>query len=391
MLYTKKERSREHAAFLEWLLETIDKNSVDLLIIAGDVFDTASPGSTSQKMYYDFLVKVRNLGCNNVVIIGGNHDSPSFLNAPGGILSAMDVHVIGSACENIEDEVITITGADNQPAAIVCAVPFLRERDISRFTEKESYDDRSKRIKDGIRNHYEAVAAIAEAKRDEAGGNIPVIATGHLSVSGGKRYEDDGVRETYVGSIECIDSDIFPKTFDYVALGHYHVPSVISDRVRYCGSPIPMGFIEAGQKKCVCLVDFEQNIPDIRNLEIPVFQRLESISGDRETIGKRLSELKGSGESVWVEILYDGKDVFPDLTTWANEMTADSNVEILKIQNRMYLNEVLTQNEEIHSLDDLSKFDVFEKLLAKNDIPQEQRTGLLESYKEIIQELEIDK
>ncbi|KAA6334303.1 Nuclease SbcCD subunit D [termite gut metagenome] len=390
MLYSKKERTEEHIAFLGWLLTTIKENSVDTLLIAGDIFDTAAPGSGSQKMYYDFLLNVRNSGCSNVIVVGGNHDSPSFLNAPKEILSAFNVCVIGNASENIEDEVITIKDNERNPVAIVCAVPFLRERDIVRFTEAETYSDRSKRIAQSIKNHYASIAEIAENKRKEIGKSIPVIAMGHLSVAGGKTTTDDGVRETYIGSIECVGSEIFPKTFDYVALGHYHIPSIISGTVRYSGSPIPMGFSEVEQKKTVYLVDFKQNKPEVKTLEIPVFQYLKSIRGDKLFIDKRLTELKNADRSVWVEIIYEGNEVFPDFMTWSNEKTINTKIEILKLQNRQYLNEVLTTEDSAQLLDELDKFEVFDKLLEKNDISNEQKEELKKSYNEIVSELNIE-
>ena len=382
-MLSKNDRQNEHIAFLEWLLQTIKENSIDLLLIAGDIFDNASPSNVSQKMYYDFLLKVRNYGCKNVVVVGGNHDSPSFLNAPKEILATINVAVVGNASENTEDEVITITN-NNEIVAIVCAVPFLRERDISRYTEGETYADRSQRIAESIKNHYAAVAEIAEKKRQNTGKNIPIIATGHLSVAGGKTAENDGVRETYIGNIECVRCDVFPKIFDYIALGHYHIPSQISKNICYCGSPIPMGFGEIEQQKCVYIVDFEENNPKIEVVEIPVFQKLESICGDKEFIENRLSELRKADISVWVEIIYQGNDVFPDLTSWTEEQTADTKIEILKLQNRKKLIDVLTQNETTQSLEELDKFEVFEKLLDKNNISDEQKTMYKELYNEII-------
>ncbi|MGQ1946696.1 exonuclease subunit SbcD [Geofilum sp. OHC36d9] len=389
-LYSKKERQEEHTLFLEWLLNTMKDNSIDLLLIAGDIFDNASPGSTSQKMYYDFLVRVKKTGCKNVIVVGGNHDSPSFLNAPKDILAALNVSVIGNASENIEDEIIVINDSNEKPLAIVCGVPFLRERDISRFAEGENYSDRSKRINENLKKHYEKIAELAENKRHELGKDIPVVATGHLSVAGGKRNEDDGVRETYIGNIEAVGSDIFLDTFDYVALGHYHIPSVIKDHIRYCGSPIPMGFGEAKQKKCVYIIDFD-NGRSIEKVEIPVFQKLESIVGDKHFISKRLADLKKTGLSVWVEVIYNGDELFPDFPLWTNEQIANSKIEILKLQNRQHLNEVLTTNDTTNSLDELNVFDVFDKLLDKASVLDEQKDELKKSYKEIVDDLEIEK
>ncbi len=388
-LYSKKERQNEHSAFLNWLLATIKENAIDVLLIAGDVFDTASPSSSSQKMYYDFLVQVRNSECKNVVVVGGNHDSPSFLNAPRDILAALNVSVIGNATENIEDEIISIEDGDKNPVMIVCAVPFLRERDISRFAEKENYADRSKRINESIKKHYETIAKLAEKRKKDSKKNLPIVAMGHLSVIGGKRNEDDGVRETYIGNVEAISSDIFPETFDYVALGHYHIPSVIKNHIRYCGSPIPMGFGEAGQKKCVYIIDFKDE-KTIETIEIPNFQRLESIVGDKEFIAERLTELRKENISVWVEIIYKGEAIFPDFSAWINEQTANTNIEVLKLQNRQYLNNVLTTDDTINSLEELNVFDVFDTLLAKSTLPEAQKNELKATYKEVVTSLNIE-
>jgi len=386
-LYHKKERYDEHTAFFNWLLETIKENSVELLIVAGDIFDNASPNSTSQKMYYDFLLNVRKSGCQNVVVVGGNHDSPSFLNAPKEVLALLNVFVVGKTSEDIDNEVIVIKDSQKNPIAIVCAVPFLRERDISKFVEGETYKERAKRIADNIKKHYENVAKIADNKRKNINKNIPIIATGHLAVLGGKKTEDDGVKDLYIGNIECSNKDIFPQLFDYVALGHFHIPSVIDKKVCYSGSPIPMGFGEANQTKSVFLVEFEECSPTINKLELPVFQQLFSIQGDKSKIATQVAELKKMNKSVWVEIIYDGNDIFPNFTDWANEITQFSKIEIIKLQNKQYWNELLSKEEYTQSLDQLDKFDVFEKLLEKNRVPDKQKEELNILYREIVNEV----
>ncbi|PKP22061.1 MAG: exonuclease sbcCD subunit D [Bacteroidetes bacterium HGW-Bacteroidetes-19] len=387
-LYSKKERQEEHKAFLDWLLTTIQEEKIDLLLIAGDLFDTAAPSSSSQKIYYDFLIRVRNSGCKHVVIVGGNHDSPSFLNAPKEILSALNVTVIGNVGTQIEDEIVVVRNENGTPLLIVCAVPFLRERDISRFAEGENYADRSKRINKNIKKHYEEIAILAQKKRDELGFKIPIVATGHLSVTGGKRNEDDGVRETYIGNIETISSDIFPETFDYVALGHYHIACKIKENIRYCGSPIPMGFGEAKQKKLVYIVDFTNEM-NIESIEIPIFQKLESIVGDKNYMTSRIAELKKNGSSVWIEMIYEGDNIFPDFTSWAYELTANSSIEILKIQNRLFLTDGLSLEDTSASLNELDVYKVFDTLLEKNSISEASREELKSSYQEIINALHI--
>ena len=95
-LYGRK-RYEEFEAFLTWLAETIQKNEIDALLVAGDVFDTSAPSNRAQELYYRFLCRVAASSCRHVVVVAGNHDSPSFLNAPKELLKALDVHVVGSS------------------------------------------------------------------------------------------------------------------------------------------------------------------------------------------------------------------------------------------------------------------------------------------------------
>ena len=91
-----QQRYEEFGAFLSWLGDFIEKEGVDVLLIAGDVFDTTTPGVRAQELYYGFLSRLASGPCHHVVITGGNHDSPSFLNAPGPLLAALNVHVVGA-------------------------------------------------------------------------------------------------------------------------------------------------------------------------------------------------------------------------------------------------------------------------------------------------------
>jgi exonuclease SbcD len=128
-LYGRK-RYEEFEAFLTWLAETIQQNEIDALLVAGDVFDTSAPSNRAQELYYRFLCRVAASCCRHVVVVAGNHDSPSFLNAPKELLKALDVHVVGSSTESLEDEVLVLRNDQDTPELIVCAVPYLRDRDI---------------------------------------------------------------------------------------------------------------------------------------------------------------------------------------------------------------------------------------------------------------------
>ena len=382
-----RSRYDESEKFLNWLLETTEEECADAIIISGDIFDTVSPSNKAQEQYYDFLYKISTSCCSNVIITAGNHDSPSLLNAPKELLKRLSVHVIGNAGDCPEDEIILIKEKDKSPGAVVCAVPYLREKDIRKTSDKESADDKSIKMLEGIKEHYKIVCASAEKIRDEhKEKRLPVIATGHMFVAGGVTVTGDGVREIYVGNLEKVGFDIFPETIDYVALGHLHVPQKIAGRgnIRYSGSPLPTCFKEADQKKMVVAVDFGDGSMDIKEILVPAFRRLETISGNLDEIRERIFELKFSKGEVWTEIVYTGTTVHGDLQEIILDFAKNSSVEILRIKNESLAAGILRNMKQGESLSDLTEYDVFERCLNSAGVDDEQREELKETFREAV-------
>ncbi len=387
-LYGKK-RYEEYEAFLHWLVQTIEKENIDVLLVAGDVFDTSTPGNRAQGLYYQLLSRVADSCCRHVVIIAGNHDSPSFLGAPKELLKAFHVHVVSQVSENLEDEVLVLNH-NGTPEAIVCAVPYLRDKDIRTMEAGETIDDKNIKLVQGIKEHYAKVCRIARQKKtvcQRAGhGHIPIIVMGHLFTTGGKTVDGDGVRELYVGSLAHVGKDIFPEDIDYLALGHLHVPQTVghTDHFRYCGSPIPLGFGEAGQEKKVVCIEFVPNTRSvIKEIPVPCFQKLVSIAGNWDDIDARLASLKEEQSSAWLEIEYTGREILPNLREKCEEVVAHSHMEIRRIKNRRVMERVMESIPD-ETLDDLDAQEVFTRCLDASDIPEEDRAELMFSYNEIL-------
>lgn len=387
-LYGRK-RYEEYEAFLIWLAETIQQNEINALLVAGDIFDTSAPSNRAQELYYRFLCRVAASSCRHVVVVAGNHDSPSFLNAPKELLKALDVHVIGSSTEASEDEVLVLCNEQDTPELIVCAVPYLRDRDIRVAEAGESVEDKERKLIDGIRNHYATVAAQAEQKREELGTDIPIVAMGHLFTAGGQTVDGDGVRELYVGSLAHVTAGIFPACFNYVALGHLHVPQKVNglETIRYSGSPLPMGFGEAKQQKSVCQVEFHSTAASVRLIDVPVFLKLERVKGDWNAISNRIFELSATDSQGWLEVIYDGTEVIGDLRERLEAAISGTQMEILRIKNNRIIDRVLGQIHEEETLDDLNLNDVFERCLAVHEVPEDQRPELLRAYQETVSSL----
>lgn len=380
-----KSRNIEFEKFLQWLLEQIQTLSIDVLLVAGDIFDTGSPSNWAQELYYSFLCKLVGTTCRHVVIIAGNHDSASFLNAPKELLLALNIHVLGCAAPDPQEEVLVLRDSSHNPELIVCAVPYLRERDIRMVEPGESWEDKEKKQRAGICAHYSAVAQIAEEKRRALGQNqLPIIAMGHLFTVGAKATSDDGVRELYVGSLGHVDLECFPETFDYVALGHLHVPQMVGDRehIRYSGSPLPMGFGEARQNKSMCLLTFEGQKPSVQLVMVPVFKDLVRLKGDLAQILEEISKLKQAQSSAYLEIIIDNGLISEDSAVQIQEATKAGELEILKLKNEAKAEQVSRQvNTE--ALADLNEKEVFQRCMDANEVPPPQREELLRTYMEL--------
>lgn len=388
-----RQRYDEFEAFLDWLSETIWRNEVSTLLVSGDIFDNSTPSTRAQELYYRFLGRTIRSSCRHIVIVAGNHDSPAFLDAPQQLLKVLDIHVIGHGNHAPEEEVLVLHDEYRNPELIVCAVPYLRDRDIRTSEAGESADQKEQKLLEGIRTHYANVTALAEQKRQELGGDIPVVAMGHLFTAGGQTIDGDGVRELYVGSLAHVTAGIFPDNLDYVALGHLHVPQTVNhtDTIRYSGSPLPMGFGEARPQKSVCLVEFQGTVPTVRPLGVPVFQRLESIHGDLDTIMARIRELAAEDENIWLEVIYKGAEIIGDLREQLESAVEGTRLDIIRVRDQRIIDRVLERTQPEETLHDMDVYEVFTRCLDAHDIPQEQRPALTATYREAVFSLENDE
>jgi exonuclease SbcD len=390
-LYGRK-RYEEFSAFLDWLSLTIEDEKVDALLVAGDVFDTSTPSNRAQELYYRFLCRVAASCCQNIVIIGGNHDSPSFLNAPKELLRALNVYVIGSMTDTVSDEVIVLRKED-KPEAIICAVPYLRDKDLRTVEPGETIDDKNAKLVEGLKKHYADVCRLAETRQEEfrdAGyDGIPIVAMGHLFTAGGKTVDGDGVRELYVGSLAYVGKETFPASIDYFALGHLHIPQVVdkAEHIRYCGAPIPIGFGEAGKEKTVTVIEFVGAEREIREVAVPCFQKLVRILGTLDDIHAKLEELKAAKSSAWLEIEYTGSNIVSNLSEILDESLANSTMEIRRVKNRQVMERVINTLSQDETLDDLDTSDVFTRCLDAHDVNGKDREELTASYNEIVTSL----
>ena len=378
----KQNLIEEHQLFFEWLINTIKERNVDVLLIAGDVFDLSNPPTEARALYYWFLRQMIEQKCK-IIITGGNHDSASMLNAPKDILSLLDVVVVGGAIANIEDEIFDLG------EVIICAVPYLRDMDIRQAVEAESVDGRVEAVRRGIKNHYDCLANICRKNYAKT----PIIAMGHLYAQGSITSESE--REIQIGNLAAFEESDFSEVFDYVALGHIHRPQRVGGKahIRYSGSPIALSFSEKNDLKVVIELEISLGkIIKIEELSVPKFRVLKKISGDFIKVKSHLtdflhdSSLKAFLEVEVVEELYN-----PLLIRELNEIILvfdDDRACILKHRIK-FMNEVSSTDRLFHegqNIDDITETEILLKRLEKeNGLSQEHRVLLMDAFTELLQ------
>ena len=297
------ERSRldEHEQFLDWLLNTIQEYNVELLLVSGDIFDTALPSAESIDLYYQFLSTFSKETQGYAVITAGNHDSASHLEAPREFLKRGRIYVVGTADdpdERIFDPdkcIVEIPDGPASPSVAVAAVPYLSESKLQHISF-ETEIEKSERYRERLKTFYAKCVAHVPP-------GIPKILMGHLFVKDGK--ESGSERNIQIGGATAIHASDFPENVSYVALGHLHRPQTISGTdypIRYSGSPIPLRFNEAGYRKKVYLLELSDDgtLKQDKEIKIPIFKELWTITGDEDLV---LSEArKGEWDGKYIQV-----------------------------------------------------------------------------------------
>ncbi|SDZ62748.1 exonuclease SbcCD subunit D C-terminal domain-containing protein [Pseudomonas sp. NFIX28] len=237
-----QERDFEHACFLEWLLRQLALHSPDVLLIAGDIFDTVNPPVKAQERLYDFIVSAHEQQPGlTIVMIAGNHDSGSRIELPAPLMRRLRTHALGRVLwlddGQLDSErlLLPLPDASGAIAGWCLALPFLRPAEV---TGAHLGDDYLR----GIGQVHEWLIAAANAKRQPG---QALVAISHAHMAGGS-VSEDSERSLIIGNAEALPASLFGPSISYVALGHLHKPQKVNgeERIRYSGSPIPLSFSE---------------------------------------------------------------------------------------------------------------------------------------------------
>lgn len=288
------DRTQEHEHFLDWLAGVLTKNKIDVLIVAGDVFDVSNPSAASQRMFYRFIHRVTTENPRlQLVVVAGNHDSAARLESPLPLLQEMRTEIKGIVHKqngkiDYEHLLVELKNAAGEVEALCLAVPFLRQGDYPVVeTEGNPYAE-------GVKELYARLLKYALKKRTDG---QALVAVGHLLATGSEIAEKDHSERIIIGGLESVSPESFPEQIVYTALGHIHKAQRVSGRenIRYAGSPLPMSFAEKHYHHGVVKVTLDEGwAVEIEKLEYTPLVRLLSIPATEAAAPDEvLDELRG--------------------------------------------------------------------------------------------------
>ena len=389
------DRSYEHACFLDWLVETLAAESIDVLLIAGDIFDNANPSAAAHRQLYRFLqqakAKVPHL---QVVVIAGNHDSPGRLEAPTPLLEAHGTIVVGNVGRtpdgaiDLERLLVPLRDRAGKVAAWCLAIPFLRPSDVPRAALDEGETALDPYLH-GTTLLYRQAFALAQSR---CTGGEAIVAMGHCHMVDGQSSQDSE-RRIVIGGTEALPASMFDPQVAYVALGHLHLAQKVGghEHRRYCGSPLPLSFSEVGYQHQVLRIDLDgAQVGAVTPLYVPRAVQLLRVPAQPAPLGEVLAALQAlelpdaplhAQPYLEVRVLLDGPE--PGLRAQVEAALAGKPVRLAKIEpTRRHAG--TEQPEQALSLDQLAQLqpdDIFRRLWAQrygDEAPPEQLAAFAE-------------
>ncbi|GFM82573.1 nuclease SbcCD subunit D [Pseudomonas cichorii] len=332
-----QERDFEHASFLSWLLARLAERQPDVLLIAGDIFDTVNPPVKAQERLYDFIVNAHEQQpLLTIVMIAGNHDSGSRIELPAPLMRRLRTHALGrvlwldDGSLDVDRLLLPLPDAKGEVRAWCLALPFLRPAEVTGATLGDDYLR-------GIAKVHELLIEAANEKRQPG---QALIAVSHAHMAGGS-VSEDSERSLIIGNAEALPASLFGPSITYVALGHLHKPQRVNgeDRIRYSGSPIPLSFSEIDYKHQILEINCDgEQLVSVEPRLIPRAVNLQRLGP--APLAELLLQLKGLPDidlladidrQPWLEVRVRLDEPQPDLRNQIETALQGKAVRLVRI------------------------------------------------------------
>lgn len=274
--FERESLEEDQRAFLTWLAKVVAEERVDLVIVAGDIYDRSLPAEDAVTLLEEGLTELRRAGAE-VALISGNHDSARRLGFGASWIAAGGIHLFTDEFEDPTPWVFT--ASDGEQVAVV-AVPFLEPASVRQPRTGPDGEVRNRTHANVLEDALDAGrAALVDLP------SLPSIAVAHAFVAGGEASESE--KTLAIGGTDLVPATLFAG-FDYVALGHLHRPQQVrgveGTTIAYSGSPLPYSFSET-HPKSVRVIEVADGAITVRDPHpIPVGRQTKIITGTLEAI-----------------------------------------------------------------------------------------------------------
>lgn len=276
-------RMDEQELFLNDFINIVEENDIDLVIIAGDVYDSSNPPARAEKMFYDTLKKLSKNGERLTLIIAGNHDNPERLVAAGPLAMEHGIIMVGtpktvvSCGEYGNHKVISskegvVEVEINGEKAVILTVPYPSEKRLNEVLYGEMDDD-----EDRLKTYGERIKTLFDNLKQNYREDTINLAVSHLFAMGSE--EGGSERSIQLGGSYIINGSYLPKEAQYIALGHVHKSQIVpgtNKKARYSGSPLHYNKKEINiNKKCFIIDVKPKEECKISEVEFKVYKSIE--------------------------------------------------------------------------------------------------------------------
>lgn len=308
-----RDRLPEQAAFVEELCAMCAAEAIDLVLVAGDVFQSPNPSAAAEELFYYAVDKLANHGKRGVVIVAGNHDNPDRLCAASPLAGRLGITLAGLPKEE-HHATRPVAGRVHRAAggqawlelavpgvahtAVIAALPYPSEGRLKEVLS-QSLEDRE--LRQGYNERLSRLFAQLNGRYRADTVNLLVS---HIYVRGG--LESDSEQHIQIGGAYAVDPQIFPAAAQYIALGHLHRPQAVPAAAvpcRYAGSPLAYSFSERGYAKSVTVAELHPGKPaDIREIPVNAGKPLArwQIDGGLEQVRQWVAA--GRDKNAWIEV-----------------------------------------------------------------------------------------
>lgn len=341
--------------FLEQLYDLIEREQVDALLLAGDIYDSSVVNAEAIGLYNEAMTKLCMEHRVTVIAIAGNHDSAARLSSCRELLRGAGLHISGKLEKSPEPVLL-----DGGKVAVYSIPFFTRDEVTALLPEKKSE----------IRNTETAMLAYCDHIRETMDKGRKNIVLSHSLIVGSELSESD--RSARVGFATAVSKDVF-EGFDYVALGHIHKPQAIDHHIRYSGSPLKYSFgAEEKQEKGVVLIDTDTM--EIRFETIAPKRERRSITGTYEEIMAR-EDIREDYLRLYVTDKYAGLELIGALR--------EQFPCLLEVYGKSLSEEGKLSALSVEELESLNEEDIMIKFLAEN-FSAEPTEGQLQMFRDVL-------